>query len=250
MIKSERKEKVLEIVKQKNFATLEEIAKQLSISESTIRRDIAELDKEGLLSKERGGASISKSTSFSMVDQNLIVREKLHANSKLAIAKKALSLISQNSTIFIDAGSSTLALTKLLPNNMPITIVTDSLTIAKIASEKNICTYLIGGVLKVTTDATVGPMAEEELSKFNFKQAFMGANAVNPKSGFMTPDFSEASLKKKAICQAEQAIFLIDKTKFDQKSIVSFADLKNSIVVTDFVDTRKNYSTLTILEVQ
>lgn len=249
MIKKEKEDKILAFVKSKGYVSMEEISSFINISPSTVRRYIMDMDKEGLLVRERGGASSIKTNAFPMVDQKLIVRERLEAESKVKIAKTALSLIEQNTTIFIDAGSTTLILAKLLPTDMRITVVTDSLTIARVTSEKGINTYLIGGVLKITTDATVGPMAEEELSKFHFKQAFMGANAVDPEYGFMTPDFSEANLKRKAVGLAEDVVFLVDKTKFETKSVVSFASLDGNTAITDFKDVDKKFSSLKIMEV-
>lgn len=249
MIKKEKEDKILSFVKSKGYASMEEISSFIDISPSTVRRYIMDMDKEGLLVRERGGASSIKTNAFPMVDQKLIVRERMEGESKLKIAKVALAMIEPNTTIYIDAGSSTLTLAKLLPSGMPITIVTDSLTIATVTSEKGINTYLIGGILKITTDATVGPMAEEELSKFHFNQAFMGANAVDEKYGFMTPDFSEASLKRKAVELSEKAIFLVDKTKFEKKSVVSFASLEGNIAITDFKDVEGKFSSLQIKEV-
>lgn len=249
MIKNERKDKILALVKSKGYVTLEEIANYLDISESTVRRDIVEMDSDGLLIRERGGASSLKTNTFPMIDQKLIIRERLESESKLKIAKQALSLIENDSTIFLDAGSSTLALARILPQGMRITVVTDSLTIARTVSEKGINTYLIGGILKLTTDATVGPMAEEELSKFHFKQAFMGANAIDPELGFMTPDFSEASLKKVAVKCSEQVYFLVDSTKFNNRSVISFASLSGNYAITDFVDTASLFGDLKIMGV-
>jgi len=250
MIKKERQELILSLIKSSGYISITEIAKRLSISESTIRRDIVELDKLGQLNRERGGASTSSQNNFSMVDQHLIIRENIEAESKKLIAEKALSLIEYDSTIFIDAGSSTLTLAKALPFGLKITIVTNSLTIARITSSKEITTLLIGGNFKLTTDAIVGVMAERELENFHFKQAFMGANAVNPKYGFMTPDYTEASLKKKAIQQSENVYFLVDKTKFNKHSVVSFSSLEDVYAITNYVDEKGEFSNLKILEVK
>ncbi len=130
----------------------------------------------------------------------------MNAENKLLIAKRAINLIRPDSTIYIDAGSSTLTLANNLPTDLRITVVTNSLSIARTVSEKGINTYLIGGALKITTDATVGPMAEE-------------------------------------------TIFLIDGSKFNTKSVVTFAPLKGAKVITDFIDTKEEFTDLILLEV-
>lgn len=249
MIKKERQEKILALVKAKGYASLEEVERFLSISESTVRRDIVEMDKQGLLMRERGGASSLRTNSFPLIDQKLIVRERIETESKVRIAKAALGMIKPDSTIYLDAGSSTLMFAKLLSRDLRIAVVTNSLTIATTVSEKEISTFLVGGSLKVTTDATVGPMAEEALSRFHFRQAFMGANAVDPDLGFMTPDVSEASLKRKAVESCDEAVFLVDRTKFDSKSVVSFSPLEGRVAVTDYVDSKNRYERLSIVEV-
>ena len=85
--------------------------------------------------------------------------------------------------------------------------------------------------------------------KSHFKQAFMGANAVDKFYGFMTPDYAEANFKKKAIQMAEETIFLIDGSKFNTKSVVTFAPLKGAKVITDFIDTKEEFTDLILLEV-
>lgn len=131
MTKKERKDRLLALIKSKGYVSLEEIAKDLDMSESTVRRDIVEMDKEGLLVRERGGASSIKTAAFFLADQKLVVRERMNAENKLLIAKRAINLIRPDSTIYIDAGSSTLTLANNLLTDLRITVVTNSLSIAR-----------------------------------------------------------------------------------------------------------------------
>lgn len=250
MMKSERQNRIIELVKREGYCSLDTIAKELGVSSSTVRRDIEFLDSNGALVRERGGASRSRSNEFSMYDQKLNVRMKLEAESKKAIAQAALKLIQPGSTIFMDAGSSTLTLAKLLPSDLRITVVTDSLSVSRVLAEKGIATFLIGGTLKPTTDATVGPMAEEQIRHFFFSQAFMGANAVDRELGFMTPDISEACTKRAACESAGQVVFLADRSKFNIKSVISFAPLKGQLVITDYVDSDHSFPSLKLVEVK
>lgn len=250
MIKKERQERIVEFVSKVKFATLNEICHELKVSESTIRRDLDELNDEGKLVRERGGASSISHDDFSMVDQNLIIRENIEKESKLKIAKEAINLIPLGSTIYLDAGSSTLILAKTLPSNFKVNVVTNSFSIAKVLSEKGINAFLLGGKLKITTDAVVGSISENYISNFHFKLAFMGSNVVNAKQGFMTPGIDEANLKTKAIQQSEKVYFLVDKTKFNKTSVVSFASLSDGVAITDFVDTKGDFEKLRIMEVE
>ncbi len=250
MIKSERLNRILTLVAQRGFASLEDISREIAVSESTVRRDIVELDREGKLTRERGGASGLRTASFRMVDQKLIIREKIEGEAKTRIAKRALELLEPGMTVYIDAGSTTLTMAKLLPNGFPITVVTNSFSLAHVVAERNISTYLIGGLFKLTTDATVGPIAEEFLGHFHFRYGFMGANAVDPGKGFMTPDVSEAAVKRQAIASSETPVFLVDRTKFDSQSVVAFAPLKGATAITDYIDRAQRYPGLKIMEVE
>lgn len=250
MIKKERQERILKFVSEVKFASLSQISKELDVSESTIRRDLEELSEQGKIIKERGGAQSISFDDFSMVDQNLFLREKIERESKLKIAREAINLIPLDSTIYIDAGSSTLILAKTLPSNFRVNVVTNSFTIAKVLSEKGINAFLIGGKLKLTTDAVVGSISENYLSNFHFKLAFMGSNVVNVKQGFMTPGIDEANLKTKAIQQSEKVYFLVDKTKFNKTSVVSFAFLSDGVAITDYVDAKDEFKELKIMEVK
>lgn len=248
MIKTERQDKLLEIVGKNGYVTLGDISKALSISESTIRRDIVELDQQGKLKRERGGASALNLNGFQMIDQKLAVREKIEAAAKERIARKALSFIKPDMSIYLDSGSTPLILAKSLPKSFPLTVVTPAFSIAQVIAQKGIRVYLIGGQLKLTTDAMVGPLAEEMVKKFKFNLGFLGANAVSPQRGFSTPDVMEANMKVTAARCADVPIFLVDKTKFGTDSVYAFFPLQGATAITDFEDRDGQYQDLTIVE--
>ena len=220
----------------------------LDCSESTIRRAVEELSATGKLARERGGASSTIVSDFFSSDQNLITRERIDAPIKKKLAEKALTLIKDNMTIYIDAGSTTLYLARMI-SNLSITVVTNSFTIAKVLTERHINTFLIGGQLKLTTDAAVGPMAAESISRFTFNYGFFGSNGVTPEKGFSTPDMGEAYIKRTGIQNSLISVFLVDANKFNKDSVVSFCALKDKIIITDYKDIEGKYKDAKLMEV-
>jgi len=248
MIKSYIYSSIITNVNSKGFATYHDLNSILECSESTIRRAVDELANQGKLIKERGGASSLLINDFFTSDQNLLTRERIDAPIKKRIALKAKDLIKDDMTIYLDAGSSTLYLARKL-TNISVTVVTNSFTIAKLLTEKHIDTILIGGQVKLKTDATIGPVAINALSKFTFNYGFFGANGVTPEKGFSTPDLSEAHIKKVAIKNSLKSVFLINGSKFNNNSIVSFADIKGKIIITNYKDENHKYDEAEFIEV-
>lgn len=247
MVKSYIFSNIISTINSKGYASYHELSDILNCSESTVRRAVNELSNQGKLIKERGGASSLIIGDFFTSDQNLLTRDRIDAPIKKKLALKALSLIEDDMTIYIDAGSSTLYLARELTNTN-ITVVTNSFTIAKLLTEKHINTILIGGQIKLRTDAAIGPLAVDALSKFTFNYGFFGANGVTPEKGFSTPDLEEAHIKKVAIKNSLKSVFLVNSTKFNKNSIVSFSDLTDKIIITNFQDEHNKYSSAKIIE--
>ena len=208
---------------------------------------VDELSATGKIIKERGGASSLEANSFFKIDQDLLTRERIDAPIKKRIALKATELIRNNMTIYIDAGSCTLFFAREL-NNSTITVVTNSFSIAKILTTNHINTYLVGGQIKLDTDAAVGPMASKAISNFTFDYGFFGTNGLSYDKGFTTPDIEEAYIKTVAIENSQKSVFLVNASKFNKYSVVSFADIKNKIIITNYKDKDGKYSAAEIVE--
>jgi len=248
MIKSKTFTSIINTVNLEGYSTYKELSETLKCSESTARRLVDELSAAGKIIKERGGASSLEANSFYKLDQSLLTRERIDAPIKKRIALKAKELIKNNMTIYIDAGSSTLFLAREIKNTT-ITVVTNSFSIAKILTAQHINTYLVGGQIKLDTDAAVGPMAVKSISTFTFDYGFFGTNGLSCDKGFTTPDIEEAYVKTVAIENSNKSVFLVNASKFNKYSVVSFADIKNKIIVTNYKDTNKKYSEAEIVEV-
>lgn len=249
MLTEERKNFILEALQNRNTVKSRDLMNQMNVSESTIRRDLQEMEEEGLLIRVHGGA-----TRFVKMEHELDMEEKSTKNihEKKLIAEYAASLVKEEEFIYIDAGTTTLEMIPLLKNKQ-ITIITNSVHHAMISLEYNIQTIIIGGSVRQKTKASVGQLAINQIRNLFFDKAFMGVNGVHPKHGFMTADLDEAAIKSAAIKQAQQVYFMTDSTKFDKAAFSHIADIDSGVILTNHLDsqTRELYEGVaTIKEVE
>lgn len=229
MLVSERKEKIIRLLSQQKQASSEEMAELTESSISTLRRDLNELEDENKLKRVHGGAEIVHELSEEL---SLFEKSSKNLQEKEKIADKALKLIKEGDVIYLDAGSTTGILAeKLNQLNLRVTVVTNSITHLLSLRNTNVQVYLLGGLLKKTTDAIIGSQALNQLKNFQFNLAFIGANAYDETLGAMTPDQEEAAVKSLAIEQSQRAYLLVDSSKIGQTSFVKFATTEEVILI-------------------
>lgn len=232
VLTEERHQIIKQLLEQEAIVKLQDIVEATKASESTIRRDLSQLEAMGELVRVHGGAK----RNFS-VELEPSVKEKLgqYQVEKVQIGKYAAQLIQDNEFVYIDAGTTTLA---MLPHIKAknITVVTNGLEIAQQLLELNVQTILIGGALKPTTLAVIGSVALNQLKQYQFSKVFMGTNGIDPQYGHTTPDIEEASMKRAAISQANQAYILADSSKFNKVSFCRVAALEDAAIITNSLD--------------
>ncbi|MBH0174971.1 DeoR/GlpR transcriptional regulator [Fictibacillus sp. 23RED33] len=232
MLTPERHRKIIEVLGEKSVVTIQELVEATSSSESTIRRDLSQLQKEKKLKRVHGGASLTHQKS-----EELSVFEKSDRNSleKQRIAQYACDLVETGDCIYLDAGTTTL---KMIPHlkDREITVVTNAISHLDALSEHEIKTYLIGGLVKSKTKALVGSSAIKSLSSYRFDKVFLGMNGIHMEAGFTTPDPEEAAVKGLAISLSQKAFILADHTKFHETSFSKVADLSEAIIITNEID--------------
>ena len=146
------------------------------------------------------------------------------------LAHKAVSLIKEKDVIFIDAGTTTAFLIKEL-SNKDITVVTNSIHHAVQLVEKQIPTVMVGGSVKMTTDASIGGVALNQINQLHFDRAFIGMNGVD-ENYYTTPDMEEGAIKRAIIDNAKQTYVLVDASKVGQTCFAKVAPLKRAVVIT------------------
>jgi len=228
MLKSERKQVILETVIREKFVSLDYLVHALNTSESTIRRDLDELESEHKLRRVHGGAE-----SFHFLQEEESNQEKSirSIQEKTAIAKMAASLIQEHDVIFIDAGTTN----ELLVNELHdprVTVVTNSIHHATKLVERNIPTVIIGGKVKRSTDASIGGVALNQIGQLNFDKAFIGMNGIDD-GFFTTPDMEEGAVKRAILENAKKTYVLADLSKLSQTSFVKVAPLAKASIITN-----------------
>lgn len=234
MLTVDRREKILELLNKKGSVTVSQLSEKFGTSESTIRRDLISLSQLGKIKKVHGGATVL-SQEFLQNEADMTEKSTKNIHEKKAIAKYAASKINDNDFVYIDAGSTTLLMTKYIISSKA-TFVTNGIAHAKELTSKGCKTFVIGGELKKTTEAIIGLVAATNLQKYNFSKAFIGTNGASEKQGFTTPDTEEAALKAVAIERSFVSYVLCDSSKFNKVSAVSFAPLSNACILCDKCD--------------
>ena len=230
MLTEERLQGIERIVKEKGSASIPELMERMGISESTARRDLTLLDKQGRLQKVRGGAMIIGDV-YSTKEDTVLQKKDRNLEEKVEIAKYAASLIEPNDFVYLDAGTTTELMIDYLTEK-DITFVTNAVSHARKLSMAGYTTYILGGEFKATTEAIVGDEAIESLQKYNFTKGFWGANGISMQRGFSTPELKEALVKKRSMENCRECYILADDSKFNQISSVTFAPFESAKVIT------------------
>lgn len=211
--------------------TVQELVEELGHSESTIRRDLRQLEEKNQLVRVHGGAKrLRKTVSEASMEEKAIT----NSQEKRRLASYASTLIEDQEVIFMDAGTTTFEMIPFLKGK-EITVVTNGVPHALSLSDYGISTLLIGGKIKQKTRAIIGPIAEKQLEQFHFSKAFLGMNGVDLTYGLTTTDVEEASVKNKAMNQANQSFVLADHSKLKEVSAVKVADIDDGILITETV---------------
>ena len=249
MLSEERHKLILEKLERESVVYLNDLVKYLNTSESTIRRDLTALDKAGLLKKVHGGATSLKEISINTTDDIVENRQSLNIDEKLKIAEYAASLIEDNDLVYIDAGTTTELMINFISNTKAV-FVTNGIVHARKLIKKNCTTYILGGELKLTTEAIVGVETVNSLRKYNFTKGFFGTNGVDIDRGFTTPDVKEAMVKEEALHRSRKRFVLCDQSKFDEISSITFADIKDAKIITTNLENNRYKHQTEILEVE
>lgn len=233
MLTRQRQELILKLLNERGSITVTEVKDLLDTSESTVRRDIIALDKQGKLVKVFGGAVMAKAEDTVTAHEYTVAQKiDLNREQKQKIAKYAASLIEPGDFVYLDAGTTT-ALMLGYVEQEEVTFVTNAVAHAQQLVSKGMKVLLVGGELKASTEAIVGNQAMKTIRGYHFTKGFFGANGVTRKCGCTTPDANEAMIKQSAMEQCRQCYVICDYSKFDHVSSVTFAPFYGTTFITD-----------------
>lgn len=231
MFAEQRQQQILQILDAHGSTTLAELIPILHASESTIRRDLQEMDEKGLLVRVFGGA-ISVNNKTNLREENVSEKKEINIREKKCIGKYAAALIKPDDFVYIDAGTTTGAMIPYITEYSAV-YVTNAVAHGLELARRGFRVNLIGGEIRGVTEAIVGNAACEEMRSYNFTKCFMGTNGVNSENGFTTPDINEAIIKGCAIAQSRERYVLCTSDKFHIISPVRFAAFTDAVIITD-----------------
>lgn len=231
MLTEERFSAILERLQDKKAVTVVELTKLLETSESTIRRDLNTLHDMGKLKKVHGGATLCNEA-YLTNEEDVPTKSQYNVTEKESIAKYAATLIEDEDFVYIDAGTTTEKLIDYI-GETKATFVTNGIVHAKKLIQRGLKAYVVGGQLKLSTEAIIGAEGLSNLKKYNFTKCFLGTNGITLDNGFSTPDVEEALIKIEAVNRTHKVFVLADHSKFGKQSSVSFANLDQAVIITD-----------------
>ncbi len=232
MLAASRKELLLERLRIDGRIVAKEIAAELGISEDSIRRDLRELDAQGLALRVYGGALPA-----SPAIADYAARAAVAPESKQSVAATAVTLIEPGSTVILDGGTTTLAMVSALPRTFPCTIITHSPTIAAALLEHEAEVFLIGGQLFKHSAVACGAAAVEAAGRISADLFFLGVTGIHPTAGVTTGDADEAAMKRALAARAADTVVLGSSEKIGAASRYLVLPLTEvTRVVTDVPD--------------
>jgi DeoR family transcriptional regulator, fructose operon transcriptional repressor len=221
MFPEERKTEILKLIKSGTPVRVGELTQNFGISESTVRRDLQEMEDAGLIQRTHGGAILAQ------LGYELTFHEKgvRLLKEKQKIAQLAADLVEEGETVLLDAGTTTLEIARALQGKR-ITVATNSIEVAQIfAEDADVEVLILGGTWRKSTRSLVGYLTNEMLRRIHFDKVFLAANGVEANLGVTTPNSMEAETKRHMVQAGKKIILVVDHSKIGQKGLYKICDL-------------------------
>ncbi|MDV3123305.1 DeoR/GlpR family DNA-binding transcription regulator [Mycobacterium sp. 21AC1] len=225
MYAEERQNAIAALVMSKGRASVAELAQTYDVTTETVRRDLATLDRAGVLRRVHGGAVPART--LHLVEPGVGERETTRAEQKDAIATAAVDFFPlSGASVLLDAGTTTARIAAQLPTDRDLTVVTNSVPVAgRLACMPTVTLQLLGGRVRGLTQATVGEQALRVLDDLRVDIAFIGTNGISARHGLSTPDADEAAVKRAMVRAANFVVVAADSSKVGREDLVSFAPI-------------------------
>jgi DeoR/GlpR family transcriptional regulator of sugar metabolism len=227
----QRQDKIAELVLKQPFIAAKDLAERFDVSLMTIHRDLDELEAHGVLRKVRGGATPQASSLF---ESNVRYRLTVASEEKQALARAALLQIEPGQAVLIDESTTGLALARLLPARVPLTVITNSLSVMQeLRSVRDIKLIVLGGDYWPRHEAFCGLACEAAVSALRADVLFMSSTAISGGVAYQ-PDQDMAIAKRAMIAAAGRRVLLVDHSKFGRVALHRLAPLTAfDLVMTD-----------------
>ena len=231
MLARQRQALILDRVRETGAVRVAELARELGVSDMTVRRDLEILHEHGLLEKVHGGATVL--SGLASFEPGFTAKSSLQQTEKAAIAAAAAERVEPGMAIGISAGTTTYALASRVAEVPGVTIVTNSIRVADILhrSGRRDQTVILTGGTRTPSEALVGSFAVSQLRSIHLDQVYMGVHGMDAKAGFTCPNLLEAETDRALIDAGRRLIVLADHTKWGVIGIASIGTLDQADVL-------------------
>ena len=253
MLKIERQNLISQEIRKAGFVMVPGLSELLHCSEETIRRDLKEMEKAGILTRTHGGAYLIENYDKGYPIE---VRKSYLQHTKERLAEVAMSEIRENDVVMLDASTTCLAIAQaILMRGVNVTLITNSLAICTLFSEGNSNVNLvgIGGTFRRRTMAFADPNSVEALRRYYADRAFISCPKVSVEHGLSDNHISEANVRRQMLKNAQKKILVLDHTKFEGNANVLFEGMEDiNLIITDqrLPDSFQNFVTERKIEVR
>jgi DeoR family fructose operon transcriptional repressor len=230
----ERQQAIAGLVTQRGRVAVTAVAEHFGVTTETVRRDLAVLERAGMLRRVHGGAV--PAGLLTVVEPGLGERRGTRTEAKRRIAAAAVALLPGSSgSLILDGGTTTAALAELLPGDRGLVAATNSLPIAaRLAGSPGITLHVLGGRVRGITQTAVGESTVAALRDLRADVVFLGTNGISVGHGFSTPDETDAAVKRAMARAGQRVVVLSDSSKIGREHLVRFATVEDvDVLVTD-----------------
>ncbi len=229
----ERRRRIRDLLRDHGRVTVDALASRFGTSQVTIRADLSALETVGALTRTHGGAVPSADEA----DAPLGIKKLRHHAEKVRIANAALALIRDGETIILDSGTTTAEIARGLRGLAltSVNVITNALNIAALLLEVPSVRLIVpGGILRRESNSLSGPLAESALANLQADRVYLGADAIDPEIGVMTPHLAEARLNAEMIRISQQVVVVADSSKLQRRNISLIAKVEQlDMLITD-----------------
>lgn len=246
---NERQQQILDLFDTEEFIRVNEISDALKVSAVTIRKDLSFLESKSLLYRTHGGARKQSSFAF---EKNISEKEEVQVEQKIAIAKKAATLIQDHDFVILASGTTLHHLARNLLDFSKLTVLTSSLKVGlELCDNEKIDIIQLGGDVRKSSGSVVGPFSETILKQFSCNKLFLGVDGIDFDFGLSTSNAMEAHLNLLMIKSADKVYILADSTKINKRGFGKICEIhKMDALITDSGISAKDFATLSDMGIE
>jgi DeoR/GlpR family transcriptional regulator of sugar metabolism len=231
MLPQERYQKIIDYLQGNKMIRIDQMAEMFGISVETVRRDLGKLEKDGVVKKVYGGATLVRPETHEAASS---VRMQRALAQKQAIGRRCAEFIDDGDQVLLGVGTTTLQVAKALKTKKDLTVITNSVYIAAELLDTDFTVYMIGGRVRADEGAVSGSIALMQLDDFRIGKAVIGTGGITAANGLSDYNIEEAMLRKKVVERADEVIVAADSGKFGRDVLTRVCPIGDvSLIVTD-----------------